>query len=660
MLSNVFSLLKQRRHTGVLIKTIFLFDLCRHFSENLPLPSARPFDSAAKTMNFHFRAGSLLAVKSAFTSCAAAVWAVILFFSQHGAASPLMRLTWATTSGTAPIALHEKVSLPLNGAVAFSRLDFLISGLALQRADGTWLESRNWYAFLSAGANRLTATADGLPAEEFRAVRFRVGIDPETNHADPNQHAPDSPLHPNLNAMHWNWQDGYIFAAIEGRWLDSASGTAGFSYHLGNDENATFVELPVQFRGGGPLTFQITLDPVKLLAGIDIKRDGNSTHSRPGDPIAARMKANLTSVFAVRAVKTDVFQELTSAPAPAISTAKTTPYHLEISQRLPKASLPADNPLTVEGIELGRRLFHDPRLSINNSQSCASCHDRTAAFSDVRRVSLGAEGQPGRRQSMPLFNLAWAKEFFWDGRVKSLREQALLPIEDPTEMNEKLDRVIAKLEADAAYPGLFAAAFGKPETGSAVTPERLGLAIEQFVLTLVSQDSKFDRAARKVDTLTEQEKLGLQLFITEHDPRLGLRGADCFHCHGGNLFTTHQYVNNGLKPRDDEAGRMEATKLQIDRDLFKVPSLRNIAVTAPYMHDGRFQTLEEVIDHYDHGVHRSPTLDPNLAKHPVEGLGLTAEEKAALVAFLKTLTDDAFIGRTPTPSPGTATEITRK
>jgi cytochrome c peroxidase len=308
-------------------------------------------------------------------------------------------------------------------------------------------------------------------------------------------------------------------------------------------------------------------------------------------------------------------------------------------------SLPADNPLTVQGVELGRRLFHDPRLSINNSQSCASCHQQPAAFSDPRRVSLGAEGQPGRRQSMPLQNLAWAKEFFWDGRVKTLREQALLPIEDPTEMNEKLDRVIAKLEADAEYPALFAAAFGKAASGSAIDAPRIGLAIEQFLLTLVSQDSRYDRAARKIETLTEQEKHGLQLFITEHDPRLGLRGADCFHCHGGNLFTTHQFVNNGLAPRDGEAGRMEATKLQIDRDLFKAPSLRNVAATAPYMHDGRFQTLEQVIDHYDHGIHRSPTLDPNIAKHPPEGLGLTAEEKAALVAFLKTLTDDAFLGR---------------
>ena len=238
---------------------------------------------------------------------------------------------------------------------------------------------------------------------------------------------------------------------------------------------------------------------------------------------------------------------------------------------------------------------------------------------------------------MPLFNLAWAKEFFWDGRSKSLREQVLKPIEDPLEMNERLDNVLAKLRADEDYRKEFAAAFG-----GEITSERLAMALEQFLLTLVSQDSKFDRAARKLATLTAEEQRGLQLFVTEHDPARGLRGADCFHCHGGNLFTTNAFSNNGLTPTAD-FGRFEATRDEGDRGKFKVPTLRNIAATAPYMHDGRFKTLEEVVEHYDKGVQRGPTLDPNLAKHPAEGLGLSAEDKRALVAFLKTLTDEQFI-----------------
>jgi cytochrome c peroxidase len=240
---------------------------------------------------------------------------------------------------------------------------------------------------------------------------------------------------------------------------------------------------------------------------------------------------------------------------------------------------------------------------------------------------------------MPLANLAWASAFFWDGRAKSLREQVLLPIQDAHEMNETLDRVVVKLRDDREYPAQFKAAFGAAE----ISPDRMALALEQFLLTLVTQESKFDRAARKLDQLTPQEQRGLQLFVTEYDPARGLRGADCFHCHGGNLFSNGQFMNNGLEERDGDLGRMEATRLETDRGKFKVPTLRNVALTAPYMHDGRFGTLEEVVEHYNGRLHRSRTLDPNLAKHPEAGLGLSADDKAALVAFLKTLTDEHFV-----------------
>jgi cytochrome c peroxidase len=305
--------------------------------------------------------------------------------------------------------------------------------------------------------------------------------------------------------------------------------------------------------------------------------------------------------------------------------------------------LPSDNPLTVEGVNLGRRLFHDARLSKNNSQSCATCHDQRKAFAEERRNSIGESGQIGRRNAMPLVNLAWAREFFWDGRANSLREQVLIPIQDAHEMNETLERVVAKLEDVEDYPARFQAAFGS----AGITSGRMALALEQFLLTLVSQESKFDRAARRLDTLTPQEQRGLQLFVTEHDPARGLRGADCFHCHGGNLFSNHQFLNNGLEERAGDLGRMEVTGRETDRAKFKVPTLRNVALTAPYMHDGRFATLEEVVEHYNGSLHRSPNLDPNLAKHPESGLGLSPEDKADLVAFLKALTDQPFV--TPTP-----------
>jgi len=237
---------------------------------------------------------------------------------------------------------------------------------------------------------------------------------------------------------------------------------------------------------------------------------------------------------------------------------------------------------------------------------------------------------------MPLFNLAWKTSFFWDGRAPSLRAQALMPVQDHLEMDEKFENVVAKLEKTSKAD--FARAFDSDE----ITPERIGLAIENYLLTLTSYDSKFDRSMQGKEQLTEEEKRGFELFMTEYEPRMSQRGADCFHCHGGPLFTDHQFHNNGLSPVESDTGRHRVT--QNDRDLYKfsTPSLRNIALTAPYMHDGRFQTLEEVIAHYDHNLRRTDTLDPNLAKHPSTGIRLNAADKAALVAFLKTLTDEKF------------------
>jgi cytochrome c peroxidase len=212
----------------------------------------------------------------------------------------------------------------------------------------------------------------------------------------------------------------------------------------------------------------------------------------------------------------------------------------------------------------------------------------------------------------------------------------LRPIQDPTEMHETLDHVVSKL-GDLADE--FQAAFGNAE----VTADTLAKALEQYLLSLVSTGSKMDRTITHAEPLTEQEQQGFTLFFTESDPGRGVRGADCFHCHGGAHFTNNLFLNNGL---DDDAGLkdeglMQVTKQAKDRGRFIVPSLRNVALTAPYMHDGRFGTLEAVIDHYNDGLKRSNTLDPNLAKHlRYEGLGLTQEEKSALVAFLRTLTGE--------------------
>jgi cytochrome c peroxidase len=553
-------------------------------------------------------------------------------------------VTSAHADGLVPgaiLRLEIEPNLEIKGArgIEVTRLDFLLSALALQRIDGSWVESRDWYAYLSAKENdRQRAEADGVPGGEFKAIRFAVGLDDRTNHAEPSSAPVGHALHPEVNHLHWGWQGGYIFMALEGHWKNEKGSLDGFSFHLANAPQRTMVELPVTFRGGGPLTLRFSVDASKLLSGVDFDIDGTSTHSREGDPLAAKIAKNIPSAFSVRDLNYDHFQTFPLAEKSAAIPAGTKPFTLQITERFPKVPLPADNPLTEEGVALGKQLFNDKHLSFNNTQSCASCHDTAHALSDPRQFSVGSNGDLGKRNAMALFNLAWHGQMFWDGRARNLRDQVLMPVQDVHEMNEKPVRVVGKLAVDPQMTAAFDKSFGP----GGITVERVSKALEQHLLTLISQDSKFDRAVRKVETLTDDEKRGLQLFVTEFDPKRGLRGADCFHCHGGTLFSDHQFHNNGLALAAEDIGREAVTHDPADKGKFKAPSLRNIALTAPYMHDGRFQTLEEVVEHYSTGVQRSLNLDPNLAKHPVNGLQLTAEEKRSLVAFLKTLTDKTF------------------
>ena len=319
-----------------------------------------------------------------------------------------------------------------------------------------------------------------------------------------------------------------------------------------------------------------------------------------------------------------------------------TPYALSLGA-LPAPPLPADNLPTVAGVQLGRMLFYEKRLSRDNTQACASCHQQKDGFSDSKKFSVGVKGLEGRRQAMPLMNLAWHQfGFFWDGRSPSLRDQALRPIQDTLEMNETLENVVAKLVLDQQYKDQFIRAFGD----DAITPQRIGLAIEQFEFTLISNRSKYDEFLNGQVVLTESEERGRNLFFSEYNPTTGALGGECFHCHVGFNFSIHTYLNNGLdsKGRFTDLGRFEVTGNEEQRARFKLPSLRNVALTAPYMHDGRFQTLEEVIEHYNSGVLYSGTLDESMDHNLLPGgLQLSEQDKADLVAFLQTLTDNAFV-----------------
>ncbi len=309
----------------------------------------------------------------------------------------------------------------------------------------------------------------------------------------------------------------------------------------------------------------------------------------------------------------------------------------------PSPNLPEDNILLEQGVELGRMLFYEKLLSKDGIQSCASCHRQEHGFSDTTRFSIGVEGLPGKRQAMSVFNMAWnSNEFFWDGRAHLLRDQAILPIQDELEMDETLENVLAKLNDTKIYRDQFTRVYGNDD----ITIDKMALAMEQFMLSIVSYNSKYDQWKAGSIELTESEERGRLLFETEYNPFFPqFSGADCAHCHGGANFENDLYMNNGLDVDVDfiDIGREAVSGKPMDRARFKVPTLRNIELTAPYMHDGRFQTLEEVVDHYNEGIHPSSTIDEAILATSLTGLFLTEEDKVDLVNFLKTLTDESFV-----------------
>ncbi|MFA7275114.1 MAG: cytochrome c peroxidase [Crocinitomicaceae bacterium] len=319
------------------------------------------------------------------------------------------------------------------------------------------------------------------------------------------------------------------------------------------------------------------------------------------------------------------------------------PYILEYGTTLPAPNLPMDNPLTKAKVQLGRMLFYEKSLSGDNTMACATCHKQENAFSDVSQFSIGIDGLPGKRQAMAIMNMAWnSAGYFWDGRASTLRQQSLMPIQDVLEMHETLSNAVDELASKPMYKDQFKKAFGS----TSVTSEKISLALEAFMLTMVSGHSKYDQYLAGQATLNTSEENGRKLFFAEYNPGFpNLSGADCAHCHSGSNFENNLYMNNALDLESDilDFGHMNVTSNASDKGKFKVPTLRNIAVTFPYMHDGRFTTLEQVIDHYNSDIRTSSTADPALMATQSTGLMLTSQDKADLVNFLKTLTDNSFL-----------------
>ena len=525
-----------------------------------------------------------------------------------------------------------------------TRVSWLASDFALQRNDGSWLELSNSVAWFDYDQNRDTQRLE-IPAGAYQSLRFVVGLNTNLNHADVAKFPAGHPLNPAVNDLHWSWQGGYIFLALEGLWRNAAGALDGWAYHLARDTNSVCITLAAPLEVTNETRLELNFDLATVLNAprpLSFAKDGSSTHSRNSDPLAAALKKNLVGAFSVSRVSHLTDAEIAVAhPPPLYLPAQFTPFPFQMAANFPRPDLPRDNPLTVERVALGQALFSDPRVSVNDAQSCADCHLPAKAFTDGRKTARGAEGKFGERNSMPLLNLAWKKEFFWDGRAKSLREQVLQPIQNPVEMHQTLTNLVVKLavgNAETDYAARFTAAFGTPE----ITAEKIALALENYLLTLTSFNAKFDRVLRGEEKFTTAEQRGFELFSTEYDPRRGQFGADCFHCHGGPLFQSQTFANNGLDEVFTDLGRGKITGKNSDAGKFAVPSLRNVALTAPYMHDGRLHTLEEVVAHYSTGLRRSATLDPNLAKHPDGGVPLSAADQQALAAFLRTLTDAQY------------------
>jgi cytochrome c peroxidase len=513
---------------------------------------------------------------------------------------------------------EEKSLRQANGtSLSITRLAYLLTEFALLTDDGRALRCDQQAAYLNPTEGRTSFTLPDVPPGEYAGVAFRIGVPGEWNHRDASTWPAGHALNPSVNGLHWGWQGGFVFVALEGRYGESG----GYSYHLARDENLATVRLPGRWKVDGETGLTLRLEVSRLLPEkIESAGGGDSTHSAAGDPVAARLRQRIPGAFEFRQVAAllDSTPKITSATAPP---AEATPYALHLPAGFPQPSLPTDNPLTVEGIALGRRLFSEKRLSINSAQSCASCHRAERAFAEARAVSIGAEGHPGTLNAPSLTNLAWQHRYGWEGRRTSLREQILAPFSDAREFHQPVEEAVAHIAED--YAGDFARAFGSP----GVTADRLARALEQFLLAQVAGgDSKFDRSLRGQARLSADEARGFELFQMEYDPARGRAGADCFHCHGGPLFSDFALHDTGLAGAQ---GR------------FKTPSLRNLGRTGPYMHDGRFATVAEVIAHYDHGVQRSEGLDPNLAKHPAAGMGLSDADQRALVAFLGTLEETA-------------------
>jgi cytochrome c peroxidase len=336
-------------------------------------------------------------------------------------------------------------------------------------------------------------------------------------------------------------------------------------------------------------------------------------------------------------------------------------YTIPKPAHYPAVPVPTNNPMTYDGVQLGRRLFYDPILSADSTMSCSSCHLPAHSFTDAKQVSTGIDGIAGKRSSMSLMNIAYVVPrsptdsllLFWDGRAKTLEGQALLPVEDPIELHHLWPNIIEKFKQHPTYPAMFRKAFGIADR-SEITKELAAKAIAQFERILIgSGNSAYDRFLKGDVGALQDEALDGKLMFFDEGSDIGLPDAECFHCHGTGTLSGAGFFNNGLDEFSalTDFGRENVTQNPNDRGKFRATTLMNIELTAPYMHDGRFSNLNQVVDHYLFDAIPTPYPNPNLNLIINKKDLYTSYHRAALVAFLKSLTDPDFINNPDIQSP---------
>jgi cytochrome c peroxidase len=334
---------------------------------------------------------------------------------------------------------------------------------------------------------------------------------------------------------------------------------------------------------------------------------------------------------------------------------KPTPYTIKKPAHFPEMDIPADNPMTNEGIALGRMLFYDPILSADSTQSCSGCHFPEGSFTDNRATSVGIDGIAGTRSSMSLMNVGFVRSgLFWDGRTQTLEAQAELPVEDPIEMHNTWVNALQDLRNHPTYPRMFREAFGMTNKAD-ITKEHAAKALAQFERIIMSSGkSDFDRfmATNDENAFSNEDAFEGMLLFFDKGSELGLPipDAECFHCHGGPLASTNNFFNNGLQAAAAangyaDPGQGAVLNNPLRNGFFRAPTLINIALTAPYFHNGSAKTLEDVLDHYSQGGKSSPNRDPLIHKLglPPAPQGLTNQQKKQIIAFLHSMTDTVAI-----------------